>query len=79
MKQGWAGAGTSSYKAEVMRQCKVEAVDRNAEGLIQSWAETIDKGAEVVLQCCVELFFGAAEDLYGGGSERLENQWTRTR
>ena len=31
-----------------------------------------------MLQCWAELFFGAAEDPFGGGSERLENQWMRT-
>ena len=35
------------------------------EALVQCWAE-------------VELFFGAAVDLCGGGSERLENHTIRT-
>ena len=31
----------------------------------------------MLIQCWAELFFGAAEDLFGGGSERLENQEIR--
>ena len=41
MKQGWAEAGTLSYKAKVMRQCKAEAIDYSAEVMIQSWVEAI--------------------------------------
>ena len=50
-----------------------------AEAWIQSWAEAESLDiAEVLIQCWAEAFFGAEEDLYGGGSERLENHTIRT-
>ena len=50
-----------------------------AERLVQGWAEAESLDiAEVLIQCGAEVFFGAEEDLCGGGSERLENHTIRT-
>ena len=76
MKQGWAEGETLSYQAEMVRQCRAEAIDRRTEVSIQCWAEANDCGAEAVEQCWAELFFGAEENLQGGGSE-LEDQRMR--
>ena len=65
-------------EAEVLA-LKAERIDgaggfEEAEGLVQSWAEAESLDiAEVLIQCWAEAFFGAEEDLCGGGSERLEN------
>ena len=61
-----------NHRAKVRRQCWAEAIECKAKAVFDRWAEAM-------LQCWAELFFGAAEDPFGGGSERLENQAIRTK